>query len=64
MGAELGSLPSLGALSHLGGTAFGTTAHADIHGAVHDTFMTLPPYTRTSEGEMHELGFGVRICFQ
>jgi len=22
--------------------------------------MTLPPYTRTSEGEVHELGLGVR----
>ncbi len=59
MGAELGSLPGLGALSHLGGTAFGTMAHADVHGA----FMTLPPYTRTSEGEVHELGLGVRSCF-
>ena len=34
----------------------------DIHGAVHDAFMTLPPYTRTSEGEVHELGLGVRNC--
>jgi hypothetical protein len=62
MGAELGSLPGLGVLSHLGGTAFGTTAHAAVHGAVHDTFMTLPAYTRTSEGEVHELGLGVRSC--
>jgi hypothetical protein len=38
-------------------------AHAAVHGAVHDTFMTLPPYTRTSEGEVHELGLGVRSCF-
>ncbi len=45
MGAELGSLPGLGARSHLGGTAFGTTDHAAGHGAVHDTFMTLPLYT-------------------
>jgi hypothetical protein len=63
MGAELGSLPRLGALSHLSGTAFGTTAHAAVHGAVHDTFMTLPLYTRTSEGEVHELDLGVRSCF-
>ena len=63
MGAEFGSLPGLGALSHLGGTAFGTTAHAAVHGAVHDTFMTLPPYTRISEGEVHELGLGVKSCF-
>ncbi len=34
----------------------------DIHGAVHDAFMTLPPYTRTSEGEVHSLGLGVRNC--
>jgi hypothetical protein len=53
----------MGALSHLGGTAFGTTAHADVHGAVHDTFMTLPHYTRTSEGEVHSRGLGVRSCF-
>ena len=63
MGAEFGSLPGLGALSHLGGTAFGTTAHAAVHGADHDTFMTLPPYTRISEGEVHELGLGVKSCF-
>src|SRR6266699_459615 len=25
-------------------------------------FMTLPPYTRTSKGEVHELGLGVRNC--
>src|SRR6266478_917563 len=62
MGAELGSLPVLGALSHLGGTAFGATAHAAVHGAVHDAFMTLPPYTRTSEGEVHSRGLGVRNC--
>jgi len=50
MGAELGRLPGLGALSPLGGTAFGTTAHAAGHGAVHDTFMTLPLYTRERRG--------------
>jgi hypothetical protein len=59
MEAKPGSLPDLGALSHLSGTAFGTRAHA----AVHDAFMTLPPYTRTREGEVHELDPGVRSCF-
>jgi hypothetical protein len=54
MGAEVGSLPGLGAFSHMGGSAFGATAHAAV--------MTLPPYTRTSEGEVHELGLGVRNC--
>src|SRR2546421_12607820 len=58
MEAEVGRLPGLGAFSHMGGSAFGATAHA----AVHDAFMTLPPYTRTSEGEVHELGLGVRNC--
>ncbi len=46
------------AFSHLGGTAFGATAYD----AVHDTFMTLSPYTRISEGEVQELGLGVRNC--
>jgi hypothetical protein len=50
------------AFSHMGRSAFGATAHADVHGAVHDAFMTLPPYTRTSEDEVHELGLGVRNC--
>jgi hypothetical protein len=50
------------ACSHLGGSAFGATAHAAVHGAVHDAFMTLPPYTRSSEDEVQELGFGVRNC--
>jgi hypothetical protein len=36
--------------------------HDDGHGAVHDAFMTLPPYARTSEGEVHELSLGVRNC--
>ena len=44
----------------MGRSAFGATAHDDVHGAVHDAFMTLPPYTRTSEGEVHSLGLGVR----
>ena len=61
MGAEVGSLPGLGAFSHMGGSAFGATAHA----AVHDAFMTLPPYIRSREGgenKVHELGCGVRNC--
>ncbi|MFL5661431.1 MAG: hypothetical protein ACJ8BW_08755 [Ktedonobacteraceae bacterium] len=33
-------------------SAFGTTAHDEAH----DAFMTLPPYTRTSEGEARQLG--------
>ena len=60
MGAEVGDLPGLGAFSHLSGSAFGATAHAVVHGAVHGAFMTLPPYARTSEGELHELGRRVR----
>jgi len=62
MGAEVGSLPGLGAFSHMGGSAFGATAHDAVRGAVHDAFMTLSPHTRTSEGEVHELGLGVRNC--
>jgi hypothetical protein len=58
IGPEVGSLPGLGAFSHGGGSAFGATAHAAVHGA----FMTLPPYTRTSEGEVHSRGLGVRYC--
>ena len=34
-----------------------------IHDTAHDAFMTLPPYTRSSEGEVHEPGPGVRNCF-
>src|SRR5215471_18215689 len=63
MEAEPGSFPGLGARSHLGGTAFGSRTHAAGHGAVHDTFMTLLSYTRTSEYGVHELGPGVRSCF-
>jgi len=55
MGAAVGSLPGLGTRSHLGGTAFGATAHGAVHGA----FMTLPPYTKSREGEVQEQGFGV-----
>jgi hypothetical protein len=60
MGAEVGRLPGLGAFSHMGRSAFGAAAHEDVHGAVDDAFMTLPPYTRTSQDEVHELGLGVR----
>ena len=52
MGAEVGNLPGLGAFSHLGGSAFGATAHD----AVHDAFMTLPHHTRTREGEVQPGG--------
>ena len=51
------------AFSHMGRSACGATAHDAGHGAVHDAFMTLPAYTRTSEGEVHSLGLGVRNCF-
>src|SRR5205085_10263534 len=36
-----------------------SAAHDDVHGAAHCAFMTLPPYTRIREGEVHELGLGV-----
>jgi hypothetical protein len=38
----------LGASWLMCGSAFGATAHDDAHGA----FMTLPPYTRSREGEV------------
>ena len=50
------------AFSHMGKSAFGATVHDDVHDAFHDAFMTLPPYTRTSEDEVHSLGLGVRNC--
>src|SRR6266849_6139447 len=37
---------------------FQTTPHDDAHGA----FMTLPPYTRTREGEAPQLGSGPTPC--
>jgi pimeloyl-ACP methyl ester carboxylesterase len=37
-------------------------AHDDVHCAVHDAFMPLPPYTRIREGEVYELGLGVSNC--
>jgi hypothetical protein len=39
---------------------FGATAHDDAHNA----FMTLPPYTRTREGEAPQLGSGPKPCRQ
>jgi hypothetical protein len=48
------------AFSHMGRSACGATAHDAVHGAVHDAFVTLPAYTRTSEGEVQEPGLGVR----
>src|SRR5258708_10045222 len=50
------------AFSQMGGSACGATAHAAVHGGVHDAFMTLPAYTRISEGEVHSMGLGVRNC--
>ena len=44
----VGVLPGLGAFWLMCGSAF----HDDAHGA----FMTLPPYTRTREGETRQLG--------
>jgi len=58
MRAEVGSLPSLGAYSHLGGSAFEATAHD----AAHNAFMTLPFYTGISEGKVHQLGSGPTPC--
>jgi hypothetical protein len=48
------------AFSHMGGSACGATAHDVVHDTVDDAFMTLPAYTRISEGEVHSLGLGVR----
>src|SRR5713101_7099224 len=61
MGAAVDSLPTRRVLTH-GGSAFGATAHDDVHGAVHGAFMTLPRYPRSREGEVHELGLGVSNC--
>jgi hypothetical protein len=37
------------AFSHMDRSAFEATANEDVHDAAHDTFVTLPPYTRISE---------------
>ena len=34
--------------------------HATAYDAVHGAFMTLPPYSKSREGEVQELGCGVR----
>src|SRR5579859_6084766 len=47
-----------GAFWLLSSSAFGATLHDDAHGA----FMTLPPYTRTREGEVRQLGSGPKPC--
>jgi Tn3 transposase DDE domain len=39
--------------------AFWLICGSAFHDAVHDAFMTLPSYTRSREGEVNELGFGV-----
>src|SRR5258708_3519936 len=44
----------LGAFCLMCGSAFQATAH--------DAFMTLPPYTSTREGEVHQLGSGPKPC--
>ena len=46
------------ALSLPGGSR--AVPHATAYDAVHDAFMTLPPYTRIKEGEVHSRGRGVR----
>jgi len=65
----MGLLPS--AFSLMWGSAFGATAHAAVHDAIHGAFMTLPPYTQRREDEAPQLGrgptpcrlgFGVRPC--
>ena len=35
-------------------------AHSTASDAVHGVFMTLPPYTKSREGEVQEPGFGMR----
>jgi hypothetical protein len=39
-------------------SAFEATAHDEAHNA----FMTLPAYTKTSEGKVHQLGSGPTPC--
>ena len=41
---------------------FASGSRAVPHSTAHDAFMTLPPYTRIREGEVHELGLGVSNC--
>jgi hypothetical protein len=53
-GREVNVLPGLGAFWLIGGSAF--------HDEAHDAFMTLPPYTRIREGEVHQLGSGPKPC--
>jgi hypothetical protein len=38
------------------------TFRATAHDEAHDAFMTLPPYTRTREGESRQLGRGTKPC--
>ncbi len=54
----VGVLPGLGAFLLISCSEFGATAHDDAHHA----FMTLPPYTRTREGETRQLGRGPKPC--
>jgi len=48
------------AFSHRGKSAYGATAHDDVHDDAHCAFMTLSRHTRTREDEVHALGLGVR----
>ena len=50
LGLSGGGLAGLGVFWLMCGSAFGATAQDEVHGAAHDAFMTLPAYTRTSEG--------------
>ena len=52
-GSERG-LPDLGVFWLIGGSEF--------HDEAHDAFMTLPPYTRIRDGEVHQLGRGPKPC--
>jgi len=52
-GAEVGSLPARRVLTQGG-------QHLEPQPMM--MFMTLPPYTRISEGEVHSRGLGVRNC--
>jgi hypothetical protein len=41
------------------GHDFGATLHDDAH----DAFITLSPYTKTGEGEVHHLSHGPKLCW-
>src|SRR5579864_4435428 len=58
--SRTGVRASFMALTFASGSRAGPHATADDAG--HGAFMTLPPYLRSREGGVHELGFGVRNC--